>query len=277
MDLIPKILHTYWDESNMSKLQMFTITTFHKHNPDWKINVYISAQKYNGRARYIPDYRGPDYFQEVKKMPYVNIVTVDLDDYGISHALHGILRSDIFRYHVLYNVGGVWSDFDVIWLKPMEHFNNIEYYGDCSIKEANAVVSFMNGTGGGHSIGIMIHAKHDPYALSLMKATKRVKPPYTHEVFGGDMINHYYPNLKSLASCGNVIGARFETYYPYNIHPPNVTIPRLYSGNYLECINNNVMCVHWYNGRRESKQYVNSNGYARNCSMTTILKNEGCI
>jgi len=277
MDLIPKELHLYWDESNMSKLQMFTITTFHKHNPDWKINVYISKQDYKGKAKYIPDYTGPDYFQAVKKMDYVNITTVDLDDYGIAHELHGILRSDIFRYHILYTIGGVWSDFDVIWLKPMEHFNNIAYYGTAPIREANAIVSFMAGTHGGHSIGIMIHAKGDPYALSLIEATTKVKPPYKHEKFGGDMLNTYYPTLDSLSKHGNVIGARFETYYPYNIHPPNVTIQKLYRGVDLSCINNNVMCVHWYNGRKESKQYVNTNGFTRNCSMTTILKNEGCI
>jgi len=277
MDLIPKILHTYWDGSNMSQLQMFTVTTFHRQNPDWEINVYTAKQDYTGRAQYIPDYKGQNYFDLVKQLAYVNIVTVDLDDYGILHNLHGILRSDIFRYHVLYNIGGVWSDFDVIWLKPMEHFNNIKYHGEASIKEANAIVSFMKGTYGGHSIGIMIHAKHDPYVLSLIEATKKIKPPYTHEVFGGDMINKYYPTLTSLSNYGNVIGARFETYYPYNIHPPNVTIQKLYSGVDLNCINNNVMCVHWYNGRKESKHYVNNNGFERNCSMTTILKNEGCI
>ena len=277
MDLIPKELHLYWDGSPMSQLQMFTVTTFHKQNPDWNITVYMPKQNYSGRAKYIPNYRGDDYFGLIKEMDYVTIKVIDLDEYGIDNSLHNILRSDIFRYHILYNIGGVWSDFDVLWLKPMEHFNNIEYHGNAPIREANAIVSFMQGTYGGHSIGIMIHAKNDPYALSLIEATKRVKPPYKHETFGGNMLNAYYPTLDSLARHGNVIGARFETYYPYNIHPPNTTIQKLYKGVDLSCINNNVICVHWYNGRRESKHYVNNNGIKRSCSMTTILKNEGCI
>ena len=274
---IPKELHLYWGGSNMSELQTFTVKTFHKLNPDWGINVYIPKQRYTGSSEYVPEYIGMDYFHLVREMKYVSIVTVNLDDYNIRRDLHDILCSDIFRYHILYNVGGVWSDFDIIWLKPMEHFRNIEYYGDTLINNVSTVVSFVRGTHGVHSIGIMIHRKHDPYILSLIEATMRVKPPYGHEAFGSAMINKCYPTLDSLSVFDGVIGARFETYYPYNIHPPKSTIGKLYNGNDLSCINNNVMCVHWYNGHKLSKQYINNDGFNRDCSMTTILKNEGYI
>ena len=277
MDRIPKELHLYWNRSKMSRLQTFTISTFHKLNPDWNINVYMPKQKYSGRAKYIPDYTGEDYFHLIREMDYVNIKVVDLDDYEIRHDLHDILRSDILRYHILYEVGGVWSDFDIIWLKPIEHFCNIEYHGDIPINDVNAVVSFIYGTYGGHSIGVLIHCKNDPYVLSLINLTKQVKPPYKHEVFGSVMLSANYPTLDSLSCFENIIGARFETYYPYNIHPPKPTIQKLYLDNDLSCINNNVMCVHWYNGHRLSKQYINGDGFNKDCSMSTILRNEGCI
>lgn len=277
MDTIPKILHLYWDRSPMSLLQTLTVYTFHKYNPDWVINVYIPKQPYIGSASFIPNYSGKDYFHLVEQADYINIVEVDLNDYGIDPALHNILRSDILRYHLLYNHGGVWSDFDVIWLKPMTHFHNIEYYGNTPINDVNAVVSFVRGVYGGHSIGIMVHAKHDPYAKALVELTKKVKPPYSHEVFGGSMINSKYPTLESLSCFKNIIGVRFETYYPYNIHPPGPTIQNLYKVNDLSCINNNVICLHWYNGHVLSKHYINGDGFYRNCSMTTILKNEGYI
>lgn len=279
MDKIPHQLHLYWDGGSMSMLQTFTVTSFHKYNPDWQINIYMPKKKYDGsmRFKFIPDYTGPDYFHLIKGLDYVNIVTISLSEYGIQKDLHDILRSDIFRYHILYEVGGVWSDFDVIWLKPMEHFHNIEYHGAGPMKTVDAIVSFIYGTHGGHSIGIMIHRQHDEYAKALIEHTKQVKAPFSHEKFGGDMLNSHYPNLDSFSKFGNVIGARFETYYPYIIHPPNKTIQKLYSGVDLSCINNNVMCVHWYNGHKLSKEYINNNGFNRNCSMTTILKNEGYI
>lgn len=277
MKRIPKELHLYWNRGKMSRLQTFTVETFHRLNPDWNINIYMPKQTYDGSSKYIPDYLGKDYFYLIREMDYVNIKIIDLDTYAINHGLHDILRSDILRYHILYDVGGVWSDFDIIWLKPMNHFYNIEYHGDTPIDEVNTIVSFYKGTHGGHSIGVLIHCKNDPYVLSLINLTRKVTPPYGHEVFGASMLNNKYPTLKSLSEFDNVIGAKFETYYPYNIHPPTPTINKLYNGNDLSCINNNVMCVHWYNGHRLSKQYVNKNGFNINCSMTTILKNIECV
>lgn len=279
MKKIPKKLHLYWDGSPMSMLQTFTVTSFHKYNPDWKINIYMPPKRYEGSMHFsfIPDYTGKDYFHLIKNLDYVNIVKINLDDYEIRKDLHDILRSDIFRYHILYQEGGVWSDFDVLWLKPIEHFRSIDYHGDSPISDVDAIVSFLNGDHGGHSIGIMIHRQYDEYAKALTEYVKEIKPPFTHEKFGGSMLNIYYPNLASLSKHGNIIGARFETYYPYNIHPPKKTISILYNGVDLSCINNNVICLHWYNGHMLSKGYINSGGLKRECSMTVLLRKEGFI
>ncbi len=279
MEKIPKELHLYWDGSNMSKLQALTVTSFNKLNPDWGINIYMPQKRYTGDMKFdfIPDYIGPDYFHTINDLDSVNVYSIDLNDYGIQEDLPDIIRSDIFRYHVLYHVGGVWSDFDVLWLRPMDHFHSIEYYGNTPIDKVNAVVSLYNGTYGGHSIGVMIHSKGDEYVKSLIQFSKEVQPPFSHEVFGGTLLNTHYSTLDSIPFEG-VIGVKFETYYPYNIHPPNATILDLYESNNINCLQNkNVMCLHWYNGHYRSKEYVNNNGFNTPCSMTTILKMNGYL
>jgi len=102
----PKILHLYWNEGPMSELQTLTVTTFHQLNPDWRIMVYVPTQAYDGNYRsanltHIQDYVGRDFFHVVKGMPYVNITKINLDSYNIPRDIHDILRSDIFRYHIL--------------------------------------------------------------------------------------------------------------------------------------------------------------------------------
>lgn len=277
MKKIPKILHTYWDNSPMSYLQALTIRSFHKYNTDWDINVYVPKQGYNGGSNYIPSYMGKDYFYMVKESPYVNIIEVDLNSYNINIDLHNILRSDILRYHLLYNHGGVWSDFDVIWLKPMDYFDSIEYYGDVHPDDITAVVSLMKETAGGHSIGVLIHAQYDEYAKELIDMTKQVQPPYGHEVFGSIMISAKYPTLQSLERFKTLVGVKHLTYYPYDIHPPTPTLDKLYIGTDLSFITKDTMCLHWYNGKPLSKQYVNRDGFTKECSMTTLLRNEGYI
>jgi hypothetical protein len=281
MKKIPKILHLYWDGNPMSFLQSLTVVSFHKYNPDWKIVVHVPDEEYKGRMRFnfIPDYVGQDYFNTVSDLDYVNINVIDLAQFSVRKDVHGILRSDIFRYNILYNEGGVWSDFDVLWLKPVEHFANTNYFGDVAADDISAVVSFITGVGGGHSIGILMHAKEDPYIGSVIELTKRVKPPFSHEVFGSVMLSAAYPTLDSIRSkYPKTVGARFETYYPYNIHPPNKTIQNLYRGVNLEPLyDNNVLCLHWYNGHVLSKAYINKNGMSTNCTMTALLKREGYI
>lgn len=278
MKLIPKILHTYWDKNTpMSWLQALTITSFRKYNPSWDINVYVPKQNYAGSARYIPNYTGKDYFPVVEGRKDINLIEVDLTSYDIDLQHHNILRSDILRYNLLYNHGGVWSDFDVLWLKPMEYFYQIEYYGNVVPDEITAVVSLMKGTYSSHSIGIMIHSKEDPYAKELIEMTKQVKPPFGHETFGSLMISKRYNTLKSMSHFKGLIGVKHETYYPYDIHPPNPTFNKLYLENDLSLLTKDVLCLHWYNGKELSKHYVNRFDINRHCSMSTILRQEGYV
>ena len=62
---------------------------------------------HTGASSFIPNYTGKNYFHLVEQSDYVNIVNVDLNEYGIDPGLHNILRSDILRYHLLYSQGGV--------------------------------------------------------------------------------------------------------------------------------------------------------------------------
>jgi hypothetical protein len=278
MKRIPKILHMYWDKSPLSWLQAVTPISFNRYNPDWVINIYVPKQAYNGGSRYIPNYTGKDYFPVMKQqVPSANIIEINLQEYGIDLNLHNILRSDILRYHLLYTQGGVWSDFDVVWLKPMNYFDSIEYLGSALPDEITAVVSLVKGVVGWHSIGILIHTQHDEYAKSLIELTNQVKPPYSHEVFGSTMISTKYPTLESMSHFKGLVGVKHETYYPYDIHPPNPTFDRLYLADDLSFITKNTVCLHWYNGKELSKQYVNGSGFSRECSMTTVLKKEGYV
>lgn len=276
MKLIPKILHLYWDKNTpMSWLQALTVTSFRKYNPDWTINVYVPKQKYLGAAKYIPSYKGKDYFPTVESRTDINMIEVDLTSYNIDLNHHNILRSDILRYHLLYNHGGVWSDFDVLWLRPIEYFHNIEYHGATPPDDITAVVSLIKGVVGGHSIGVMIHSQYDPYAKELIEMTKKVKPPYGHETFGSLMISAKYNSLASLSHFKGLVGVKHETYYPYDIHPPRPTFHKLYMENDLSLLTKDVLCLHWYNGKGLSKHYVNKFDVSRPCSMSTILKREG--
>lgn len=278
MNYIPKILHLYWDRSPMSELQTFTITTFHRLNPDWIINVYIPLQPYVGKTNYVPGFTGKDYFYLIPNMPFVNIILFDLDSFGINQSLHNILRSDIFRYKILYHNGGVWSDFDVIWLKPMSYMSNIASFGNVPISDMEACVCMFGTTEPHHNISIIISREKSEFIKSLIDETDILQSALPevleHQLFGTNMLDRLYPTLHSITSrFNNVVGLKYETFYPYSIFD----MEKLWLRNDLSPINDNVMAVHWFNGHKLSKDYINNNSPVLECSMDSILKREKLI
>ena len=263
---IPKILHLYWDRSPMSKLQTLTPVTFHKQNPDWRINLYIPKQKYIGNAKYVPIYTGKDYFNIVEKLSYINIIEFDLKDYFIREDLHNILRSDIFRYQILYEQGGVWSDFDVLWLKPISHIIDIDHVNN--ISKFGFSVCFFEDIISHHSIGILIAIKNHLFYKELMIQTSKKVPKLSHQIFGVDLWHNLYPTLSSLLKkYKDCLSIKYKTFYPYSIFEMN----KLYEKNDTSVIEKNTICIHWFNGHSLTKEYINNN-YKQECSMTLLIK-----
>ena len=265
---IPKKIHLYWDEGKMSRLQVLTVETFHDLNPDWDINVYVPEQKYGGDAKYIPDYTGDDYFHIVKGYDYVNIETIDLDDYGIRHELHNILRSDILRYHLLHMHGGVWSDFDIIWIKPMEKLAKI--IGS----DFTATMCLNAHTTGFHSIGVLVSTKQHELYGTLMEECDEIQKAMgvnpNHQLFGSLLWNKLIPTSAVMADkYPSMAAVRYATFYPYSIQD----LGQLYNKTNLDVITDDTMCVHWFNGHTVSKDYIHTDSFAktRPCSMTGIL------
>ena len=279
MDNIPKILHLYWDRSPMAWLQTLTVTTFHKLNPDWEINVYLPKQNYFGKAKYIPDYTGKDYFYLLEELDYIKIISIDVQKYGIDSDIHNILRSDIFRYNVLYDIGGVWSDFDVIWLRPIVDINSCKSVGLVPTREMGASVCRYKTIEDFHNIGILISRKGHPMYEFLIDQTTSIQGKnqnrdfLTHQAFGVEMLNSLWPSLNdTIAQFTDVVGIPYSVFYPYSV----LNLGQLYVETDLSVISKNTLCVHWFNGHILSKNYINDpNFMQRCCSMTELLKELG--
>jgi hypothetical protein len=276
MKTIPKICHLYWDKSPMALLQVFTVSSFHKYNPDWKIIVYLTKQDWKtelGKNIYVPNYTGPDYFYMIAKLDYVEIKEIDLIEWEVNLDAHSCQGSDLFRRNILYKEGGVYSDFDVVWLKPMSEFVNIDCIGNAS--DFESIVSFYEYTHGFHNVSNLISEPGSRYIYSLIEEQRKVRPPYDHQAFGSEMLNRKYSDLNSITSkFPRILAIKYETFYPYN----TFHMERLFVHNDLTPLDSkNVMCVHWFNGNAFSKQYINIEDYHRECSMTLILKQEGYI
>ena len=270
---IPQKLYLFWDGSPMSWLQMLTVTSFHKYNPTWTIYVYEPNVTYRQLAKntYIPDYTGKDWYPKLRELEYVKFVNFNLSEYGIKPDSHGIQCSDQWRARILYENGGMYSDFDVLWLKPMSKFVDIECIGNP--KDFEALVSFSKVTSGYHSNSNLIAEAGSPFMKSVIDLQRAVRPPYEHQAYYNSLVNKEYKSMDAVLSrFPRVLGVKYNTFFPYGLYD----LKRLFNKMDLGPIyNKDVMAVHWYNGAGESKDYINKQDYFRSCSMTEILRTEG--
>lgn len=244
----------------MSFLHTVTLTSFHALNPDWEIKVYNHI--FPNEPDYAPKYThytGNDFLPEVRTWDWVSITDVVLDKSNI----HSILISDKWRRETLYENGGVYSDFDVIWLKPIEHLKNIEYIGD--IENFTSVVSYYQMKYGFHNVSILISEKESPFDKEIIEGQARVTDLRDDQAFGTTLLNRMYPTLFTIPY--PVLAVPYETFYPYSTY----NLKQLFEEDDLSPITNNTLAVHWFNGNPISKAFIN-NPSDKECSINSILK-----
>lgn len=256
----------------MSWLQTKTVTTFHDLNPDWEILVYVPAERSTSEQDYIPDYTGEDYFSEVTEKDYVQVVQADFESLGVTIEIPDILRSDILRYHLLHEHGGLWSDFDVLWMKPVSALSEVVTVG-ARAENWGATVCFSNDTHGWHNIGILAAMPGHPLYAELFDACQK-KLQYLkggekldHQEFGVNILNRLYPTLADIQrKYPDVAGISYDSFYPYGIQEMEL----LWEQNDLSRLKDHTLAVHWFNGHKLSKRFIN-NFPKPACSMREII------
>ena len=263
MKNIPKKCHLYWDGGIMSKYNVLTVISFHKLNPEWEIIIYTPKQDVkNIKNTYVKQYKEKDYFDEVKKLPYVVFKEIDLNDFRMPLNIHACSSSDIFRTNILYLYGGVYSDFDVLWYKPMEHIKKIESIGDPF--DFECVVCMYKHIKGFHNVSIMVAEESSPYLKEIIEAQKQVKPPYDHQSYGSVLLNSIFPDYANvIEKHKRNLFVKYETFFPYSIYE----MDRLYKKIDLSVLNNNVLAIHWFNGHELTIDFLYNE---EKCSMTEL-------
>jgi len=276
MKNIPKIAHLVWfGDQHMPLINVFTITSFHRLNPDWEIRVYTSKQgnKDFGTLEWIPPYVGEDYFPLIREMNFVDIIEVDLKDFDCPVQAHVIAMTDVFRQQVLFREGGIYSDFDVIWLRPMSYFSELDCIGNTN--DFQCTISYFNTEDGHHNVSNIIAEKGNEFMKYTLSKCSDVKAPYSHQAFGTDMFNSLFPRAKDInQKFDRMLYLKYETFFPYGIY----NLIDLFQRHEIEpAYQPNVMAVHWFGGHPFAHSYIDNDGFNRKCAMTEILKKEGLI
>ncbi len=266
---IPKILHEYWGGSKLSYLRYLTVKTFIDKNPDWEIRFYYPTHPTIGKTWLTHENKlaqpETDFTQKLMELP-ITKTPIDFTTLGYSNEMSEVHKSDIIRLHLLSTVGGLWSDMDIFYFKPMSWF----YLNDIS---NNHIETFYCNRDYGHSIGFLMATPGNRFFEKLYESSKHSYSPYHYQTFGADLYNAHFRNEGSV-----------EQITPFAI---NISMDVVYShraGETEDLLNPNKspnfthksLGIHWFGGDLAWKNFlIDTDGGQYNvpdCIIGNLLK-----
>jgi mannosyltransferase OCH1-like enzyme len=246
---IPKIAFTFWEGTQFTYLHALTIISFQKFNPDFRIIIYISYNNDNNVIMWNSGEQKKKYnnlydINLLKNIPNVEFIKVNLNKIlNYNGVLSCVWKSDIIRLLKLYEHGGIYIDFDILFIKKIPE----------SLLENNKLM--FNKYEGVINNAVIISNKQN-YILKklikeiVIKLTKNdIQKSYMQ--FGPILITKIIKENSDLEK---------DIYYIPNV----MTCPYLWNEmdklflTNIDQTTEDTFCMHWYNGAIISRNYCSN-------------------
>ena len=255
-----KTAHFYWGEAKkMPFLNFLSVLTFRDSHPEWEVVLHTSKDSpkepswSTHEQRHI--YDGKDYL-DLCKTYCDRVVSVDFEDwwtrggcgnmYDNINNIHDVHKADMLRQYLLYSVGGLWSDMDVLWLKPIEELG---VHG----VDITVVLSSVPTNGGMlcHSTGVMYSSGNfNTFYNDVLEEIKKTFNSSGYQAAGPGCLNILYPNMETINSKHGHL--KFTT-LPYRVFYPYspCTCTDFFRVGAEDLVGDDVVAAHWFNGHQE--------------------------
>jgi hypothetical protein len=251
---IPKVAHFYWGGGPLSYLRFLSVLSFKKQNPDWQVKVHQPVINSRAPGTWANNIK-QDFCDQISTLNVV-VVKHDFDSYGFSNQAHEVHKSDFLRWRLLATEGGVWSDIDIFYTKPMECLeeNNLQHANIdvalCPLKPPHK-----------HTVGFMLASQHNAFYRHISEVSLANYNPDVYQCMGSDLINGRFESFKS-----------FSQQFPNNqfafLNKKSVyvitskTIDQFYqpvdSDSNKKFNNSQVIGYHWFGGHLRSQEFENN-------------------
>lgn len=255
---IPKVVHFYWGNEKLSYLRYLSVLSFRKLNPDWHIKIHIPAVLNTNPPAWETMHQkginiGKDYFDQLEKLN-VEIVKHDFSGEFDNNA-HEVHKCDFLRWKILSEEGGVWSDIDILYVKPIDDLaENIE---DAYQQSMDIFLCCFRKSK--HAIGFLMSAGDNVFYRKLYELAKEHYDSTQYQCIGSKLIDYnYHSQVKIRKEFGRDTSVYFiEPKSVYTLQ--EAEIPLFFSppsAETLELINEpNVIGFHWYAGHPLAQEF----------------------
>lgn len=259
---VHKILHIYWGGGKLIYLRYLTIKSFMKYNPDWDIIFYHPKHSFTGRSwginnnyQYLDEKLCKDYLPEVMNLP-IHKVEIDFESLGFRKGMAEIHKNDYIRINALALYGGVWSDLDIIYFKPLSELK-------ANIPENKEKETYVCIGPYGHSTGLNMATDKSRFFGLCSNMLNREYRPRDYQCWGPDMMNR---NFKEFERIPNAVNLSMDVVYAHNAHQ----VSELLKPSEPRFSDESIGC-HWYAGNEIWGEFLNkTRGGERNLPESLI-------
>jgi len=252
----PRIMHLYWDGSPFPYLNFLTVLSFNRYHPHWRIVVHVPTNRtllktWKSDEQKVP-YTGDCYFRLLEKIDNVVIEKIDLNEIGFYNDASEVIKSDYFRYYILYRHGGLWSDCDIIYTSSIEekmNFSENAVIFKCFIHSNTSNNHFMY-----YPIGLFLATPKSDFFKYILSCAKSHYNPNEYQSIGATMFKTLFPTDSSIYTVdASVKICNHEYYLPWAHHEIDEFL-----GKEDNCLPANNIGIHWFNGSNQSRQFINA-------------------
>lgn len=256
LNKIPKILHLYWGSKSLSFLRYLTAYSFRKYNPDWSIIIHVPTSQHEGKSWATPEHKdfipsGKDYFGKLKELD-VSFKEHNFIDYGFQEEVSETYKADFLRWKLLSEDGGIWSDFDIIYTKPINSMNiNREENSEVDTGICIYTCKLMG-------IGFMIGSAENKFWNYIKELCFSRFDPTDYQSIGSKLLNWKFDSIIKIKNL-------FSDLHPICIDPKTVYLldAAVINKFYVEDVSSiledeDAIGFHWYAGHPMSQQHETS-------------------
>jgi len=251
--MIPKIYFTYWEGNQLSKLHYYTIYSLTKLNPDIEIIIYTSKDEsdkiiqWNSNEHSI-EINNKISLEEITSINNnIKLIKIDFEkEHGINNKISCVFKADFVRILKLYEHGGMWFDFDILFIKkiPQHLFEGDSY--DILYFTYDTVVP----------TGLLLSTPKNSIITNLYLSAKNIISSINEHSYNGNY-QVIGPHLWTKYIMQDSVIAKYCLHnalvYPYD----SDTFPLIFESN-DDRISVDTFAIHWYNGSPYAKNYINN-------------------
>jgi len=191
---IPRRLHVYWGGHRLSYLRYLTIKTFQMLNPDWEICLHVPRKISDAPPAWSTFQQKDSHVQH----DYMDRVTADIQvhdfgDYAFDDNAHEVHKSDFLRWKLLSEQGGVWSDMDIVYVRPMvDLLDNRQRQAEIDTVLCPLMPPRK------HTVGFLMASPMNDFAKWMHARSHAAYDPGEYQCMGSDILNRNFADLPDL-------------------------------------------------------------------------------